>query len=279
MLRGLEPLRPRVIAALHTEMLADAAGIAAGRTPVRLCADESQLDDCFNGATTPLLLAELGAPKSPMMLSRVMSHKDAPLIGVLPNGVLPLGQIISLALSGTRFELVHDVTELSAAIRLASSFQVMDSEIGEIVRALAWRVDRETLEDVVGLLILGRRRTTVGEALARIDRTAVMRTALRQRALPTPARLLGWGCAFHVIWQMERYGRDLNDVSRALGFESPRHCSDGFKFHTGSAPMNVLRGQGFEGVLDEFLRRVGAGAAKPASTASLKATDYLRISA
>ena len=260
-------------------MLADAAGIAAGRTPVRLCADETQLDDCLNRPTTPLLLAELGAPASPMMLSRVMSHQGAPLIGVLPTGLLPLGQIISLAMSGTRFELVHDVTELSAAIRVASSFPVVDSEIGEIVRALAWRVDRETLEDVVGLLILGRRRTTVSEALARIDRTAVMRTALRERALPTPARLLGWGCAFHVIWQMEHYGRDLVDVSRSLGFESPRHCSDAFKFHTGSAPMNVLRGMGFEGVLDEFIRRIGSGATAAASVTSLKATDYLRISA
>ena len=259
-------------------MLADAAGIAAGRTPVRLCATASQLDDCLSGATTPLLLAELGAPASSMMLSRLMGHQDAPLIGVLPAGPLPLGQIISLALSGRRFELVHDVTELSAAIRMASSFRVMDSEIGEIARALAWRVDRETLEDVVGLLILGRRRTTVSEALARIDRTAVMRTALRERSLPTPARLLGWGCAFHVIWQMERYGRDLVDISRSLGFESPRHCSDSFKFHTGSAPMNVLRGAGFEGVLDEFVRRLGTGATTQASIA-LKATDYLRISA
>lgn len=276
-MRGLEPVRPGIIAALHSEALADAAGIAAGRIPVHLCADERELDSCLDGPRVPMMLAELGAQTSTLMLSRLIGGHGRPVIAVLPSGPLPISQIITLALSQTRFELVHDVSELSAAIRMAQSQTLIDCEVGAIARALAWRIDRESLEDVLGMLILGRRRTSVHDALARLDRTAVLRAALRERALPTPARLLGWGCAFHLVWQMERYGRDFAEVARSLGYESSRHASDAFKFHTGQAAMSVLRGPGFEGILDEFVRRLGpVERANPLST-SLKATDYLRI--
>jgi len=278
LIKGLEPARPRIIAALHSELLADSAGIAAGRIPVNLCSDLRELDACLDSAS-PVVLAELGAKTSPVMLSRLVSSRGAPIIAVLPNGPLPVSQIISLALGGARFELVHDVSELSGAIRMAFGLATLDCEIGEIVRALAWRLDRESLEDVIGMLVLGRRRTTVAEALSRLDRTAVLRSALRERALPTPARLLGWGCAFHLIWQMDRYVRDLAEVARSLGFESSRQCSDAFKFHTGMAAMTALRGPGFEGILDEFVRRLGGAAAASAFTTSLNATDYLRICA
>jgi hypothetical protein len=278
LIKGLEPVRPRVIAALHSELLADSAGIAAGRIPVSLCSDLRELDACLDSAS-PLILAELGAKTSPLMLSRLVSSHGSPVIAVLPNGTLPIGQIISLALSGTRFELVHDVSELASAIRASFGMAMVDCEIGEVTRALAWRIDRESLEDVLGMLVLGRRRTSVSEALARLDRTAVLRTALRERALPTPARLLGWGCAFHLIWQMDRYGRDLADVARSLGFESSRHCSDAFKFHTGMGAMSALRGPGFEGILDEFVRRLASAEPVSALTTSLNATDYLQICA
>jgi hypothetical protein len=278
LIKGLEPVRARVIAALHSELLADTAGIAAGRIPVNLCADLPALDACLDSAS-PIVLAELGPKTSPVMLSRLVSSRGAPVIAVLPNGTLPTSQIIALALSGTRFELVHEVSELSSAIRMASGLAPVDCEIGEIARALAWRIDRESLEDIIGMLVLGRRRTTVSEALARLDRTAILRSGLRERSLPTPARLLGWGCAFHLIWQMDRYGRDLADVARSLGFESSRHCSDAFKFHTGMAAMTALRGPGFEGILDEFVRRLGTAAQPPAFSTSLNATDYLRICA
>jgi hypothetical protein len=277
LIKGLDPVRPRVIAALHSELLADTAGIAAGRVPVSLCSNLRELDACLD-STSPLILAELGPKTSPLMLSRLVNSHGAPVIAVLPDGPLPISQIISLALSGTRFDLVHNVAELSGAIRTAFGVAMVDCEIGEIARALAWRVDRESLEDVVGMLVLGRRRTSVSEALARLDRTAVLRSVLRERALPTPARLLGWGCAFHLIWQMERYGRDLSHVARSLGFESSRHCSDAFKFHTGMAAMTALRGPGFEGILDEFVRRLGVAAAVAAPTTSLN-TTYLRICA
>lgn len=266
-----------MIAALHSELLADTAGIAAGRIPVSLCSDLRELDACLD-STSPVILAELGPKTSPLMLSRLVNSHGAPVIAVLPDGPLPISQIISLALSGTRFDLVHNVSELSGAIRTAFGVAMVDCEIGEIARALAWRVDRESLEDVIGMLVLGRRRTSVSEALARLDRTAVLRSVLRERALPTPARLLGWGCAFHLIWQMERYGRDLSHVARSLGFESSRHCSDAFKFHTGMAAMTALRGPGFEGILDEFVRRLGVAAAVATPTTSLN-TTYLRICA
>ena len=278
-MKGLETVRPGLIAALHSEALADAAGIAAGRIPVKLCADEREFDSCLNGPRAPILLAELGPKTSSLMLSRLVSGHGLPVIAILPSGQLPLSQIISLALSHTRFELVHDFSELSSAIRMAQSQTLFDCEIGEIARALAWRIDRDSLEDVLGMLILGRRRTTVHEALARLDRTAVLRTALRERALPTPARLLGWGCAFHMIWQMERYGRDFADVARSAGYESSRHASDAFKFHTGHAAMTALRGHGFEGILDEFVRRLGAAERHPSLAATLNATAYLHISA
>jgi hypothetical protein len=277
LIKGLETVQPRTIAALHTEMLADSAGIAAGRIPVQFCRDERQLDACLEMAA-PLVLAELGPQMSPLMLARLVSGHGATVLAVLPSGTLPVSQILSLALSRTPFELVHDVSELSGAVRKSGRHAVFDCEIGEIARALAWRIDRESLEDIIGMLVLGRRRTTVGEALARLDRTAVLRTALRERSLPTPARLLGWGSAFHLVWQVERYGRDISYVARSLGFESSRHCSDAFKFHTGSAPMNVLRGAGFDGILEEFIRRLGS-AAEPGFSNSLKATEYLRISA
>lgn len=277
LIKGLEAVQPRTIAALHTEMLADTAGIAAGRNPVSFCRDERQLDACLASAS-PLVLAELGAKMSPLMLSRIVSDHGATVLAVLPSGTLPVSQILSLALSRTRFELVHDISELAGAVRTSGRHTVLDCEIGEIARALAWRIDRESLEDVIGMLVLGRRRTTVGEALARLDRTAVLRTALRERSLPTPARLLGWGSAFHLIWQVERNGRDISYVARSLGFASSRQCSDAFKFHTGTAPMNVLRGAGFDGILEEFIRRLGT-AAEPGFSTSLKATEYLRISA
>jgi hypothetical protein len=279
LIKGLEPVRPRIIAALHSDVLADAAGIAAGRVPVQLCADERELDTCLDGSSRPLILAELGQKTSNVMLSRLVNGSRAPVIAVLPTGPLPVSQIIALALSGTRFELCHDVSELSGAIRAAQAQPIVDCEVGEIARALSWRMDRESLEDVVGMLVLGRRRSSVSEALARLERTAVLRTALRERALPTPARLLGWGCAFHLIWQMERYGRDLTDVARSLGFESSRQCSDAFKFHTGSAAMTVLRGAGFEGILDEFVRRLGTPGADALASTSLNATGYLQICA
>jgi hypothetical protein len=279
LIKGLEPVRPRIIAALHSDVLADAAGIAAGRVPVQLCADERELDTCLDGSSRPLILAELGQKTSNVMLSRLVNGSRAPVIAVLPSGPLPVSQIIALALSGTRFELCHDVSELSGAIRAAQAQPIVDCEVGEIARALSWRMDRESLEDVVGMLVLGRRRSSVSEALARLERTAVLRTALRERALPTPARLLGWGCAFHLIWQMERYGRDLTDVARSLGFESSRQCSDAFKFHTGSAAMTVLRGAGFEGILDEFVRRLGTPDADALASTSLNATGYLQICA
>ena len=278
-MKGLEPVRPKVIAALQTEMLADAAGIAAGRIPVRFCADERELDSCLGEATPPLLLAELGPNTSPMMLSRLVGGHSAPVVALLPEGPLPVSQIISLALSGIRFELVHQISELAPALRMAGSQPLVDCEIGAIARALAWRIDRDSLEDVLGLLILGRRQTTVAEALARLDRSVTLRTALRDRALPTPARLLGWGSAFHIVWQMERYGRNLAELSQSLGFASSRHCSDSFKFHTGLAAMTVLRGHGFEGILDDFVRRLGRAESTPALTASLNAIDYLRICA
>ena len=279
MIKGLEPVRPGIIAALHSEVVADAAGIAAGRVPVRLCADERELDTCLEGSNRPLILAELGQKTSTLMLSRLVNGPRAPVIAILPSGPLPTSQIIALAMSGTRFELAHDVSELSAAIRAAQSQPIVDCEIGEVARALAWRLDRESLEDVMGMLVLGRRRTSVSEALARLHRTAVLRSALRERSLPTPARLLGWGCAFYLIWQMERYGRDLTDVAKSLGFESSRQCSDAFKFHTGSAAMTVQRGAGFEGVLDEFVRRLGTSTADAVVSTSLNATDYLQICA
>jgi hypothetical protein len=277
LIKGLESVRPGVIAALHSEALADAAGIAAGRIPVRLCADEREFDSCVDGSRRPMIMAELGAQTSTLMLSRLISGHGLPVIAILPSGPLPISQIITLALSQTRFELAHDVSELSGAIRMAQGQTLVDCEVGEIARALAWRIDREALEDVLGMLILGRRRTSVHEALARLDRTAVLRTALRQRALPTPARLLGWGCAFHIVWQMERYGRDFADVARSVGYESSRHASDSFKFHTGHAAMSVFRGQGFEGILDEFIRRLGSAERTPVLSATLNATDYLRI--
>jgi hypothetical protein len=267
-----------MIAALHSELLADTAGIAAGRIPVNLCSDLRQLDACLDSAS-PVILAELGAKTSPMMLSRLVNSHGAPVIALLPQGQLPIAQIITLAMSGTRFELVHDLSELAGAIRTAFGVAMVDCEIGEIARALAWRMDRESLEDVLGMLVLGRRRTSVAEALARLDRTAVLRAALRERALPTPARLLGWGCAFHLIWQMDRYGRELAYVARSLGFESSRHCSDAFKFHTGMAAMTALRGVGFEGILDEFVRRLGSTGPASARPTSLNATDYLQICA
>jgi hypothetical protein len=277
LIRGLEPVRPGIIAALHSEALADAAGIAAGRIPVQLCADERDLDCCLGGPRAPMMLAELGAETSTLMLSRLIGGHGRPVIAVLPAGTLPISQIITLALSQTPFELVHDVSELSGAIRMAQSQALIDCEIGSIARALAWRIDRESLEDVLGMLILGRRRTSVHDALARLDRTAVLRAALRDRALPTPARLLGWGCAFHLVWQMERYGRDFAEVSRSLGYPSSRHASDAFKFHTGYAAMSVLRGPGFEGILDEFVRRLGPVERASNTSTTLKATDYLRI--
>lgn len=278
-MKGLETVRPGLIAALHSEALADAAGIAAGRIPVRLCADEREFDTCMNGPRAPIVLAELGARTSPVMLSRLVSGHGLPVIAILPNGQLPVSQIISLALSHTRFELVHDFSELSAAIRSAQSQTLVDCEVGEIARALAWRIDRASLEDVLGMLVLGRRRTTVHDALARLDRTAVLRTALRERALPTPARLLGWGAAFHLVWQTERYGRDFADVARSVGYESSRHASDAIKFHTGHAAMTVLRGHGFEGILDEFVRRLGSADHLPSLSATLNATAYLHINA
>ena len=277
--KGLEPVRPKVIAALPSEVLADAAGIAAGRVPVQRCADERELDSCLAGSRLPLILAELGAATSTVMLSRLVNGHGRPVIALLPNGPLPVSQILMLALSGTRFELVHSVSELAGAIRTAQAQTFVDCEVGEIARALSWRLDRESLEDVLGMLILGRRQTSVAEALARLDRTAVLRTALRERSLPTPARLLGWGAAFHLVWQMERCGRDLSYVARSLGFESSRHCSDAFKFHTGMAAMTVLRGAGFEGILDEFIRRLGSAERVPAQATTLNATDYLRICA
>jgi hypothetical protein len=276
-IKGLEPVRPGIIAALHSEALADAAGIAAGRIPVQLCADEREFDSCIHGSRRPMLMAELGAQTSTLMLSRLISGHGLPVLAVLPSGPLPIAQIITLALSQTPFELVHDVSELAGAIRSAQGRTGVDCEIGEIARALAWRIDRESLEDVLGMLVLGRRRISVHDALARVDRTAVLRTALRERALPTPARLLGWGAAFHLVWQMERYGRDLSYVARSLGYESSRHASDSFKFHTGHAAMSVLRGQGFEGILDEFVRRLGSAERAPSLSATLNATDYLRI--
>jgi len=276
-IKSLEPVRPGIIAALHSEMLADAAAIAAGRIPVRLCPDERAFDSCLDSARAPIILAELGAHTSTLMLSRLINGHGRPVIAVLPSGPLPVSQIISLALTHTRFELVHDVSELSAAIRNAQTQPIVDCEIGEIARALAWRINRESLEDVLGMVILGRRRTTVAEALSRLDRTAVLRTALRERALPTPARLLGWGNAFHMVWQVERQGRDLADVARGLGYESSRHASDAIKFHTGHAAMSVLRGMGFEGILDEFLRRLGPAERLPALATTLNATDYLHI--
>ena len=278
-MKGLETVRPGLIAALHSEALADAAGIAAGRIPVRLCADEREFDTCMNGPRPPIVLAELGAQTSPVMLSRLVNGHGLPVIAILPSGQLPVSQIISLALSHTRFELVHDFSELSGAIRTAQSQTLVDCEIGEIARALAWRIDRASLEDVLGMLVLGRRRTTIHDALARLDRTALLRTALRERALPTPARLLGWGSAFHLIWQTERYGRDFADVARSLGYESSRHASDAIKFHTGHAAMTVLRGQGFEGILDEFVRRLGSADRLPSLSATLNATAYLHINA
>jgi hypothetical protein len=276
-IKSLEPVRPEVIAALHSETLADAAGIAAGRIPVRLCADERDLDSCIQGSRTPLMLAELGGQTSTLMLSRLVSGHGLPVIAVLPSGPLPIAQIISLALSHTRFELAHDVSELSGAIRMAQAFGMVDCEVGEIARALAWRIDRHSLEDVLGMLILGRRRTSVSEALVRLERTAVLRAALRERSLPTPARLLGWGCAFHLVWQVERYGRDFAAAARTLGFESSRHASDAIKFHTGLAAMTVLRGPGFQGILDEFVRRLGLPEGIPALSTTLNTTDYLRI--
>lgn len=278
-MKGLETVRPGLIAALHSEALADAAGIAAGRIPVKLCADEREFGTCMNAQRAPILLVELGAQTSNLMLSRLVSGHGLPVIAILPSGQLPVSQIISLALSHTRFELVHDFSELSGVIRQAQSQTLFDCEIGEIVRALSWRIDRESLEDVVGMLVLGRRRTTVHDALARLDKTAVLRTALRERALPTPARLLGWGCAFHLVWQMERYGRDFADVARSLGYESSRHASDAFKFHTGHAAMTVLRGHGFEGILDDFVRRLGSAERLPSLAATLNATAYLHINA
>ena len=277
MIRGLEPVRPGIIAALHSEALADAAGIAAGRIPVRLCANEREFDSCLDGARTPMVLAELGPHTSTLMLSRLIDGHGRPVIAVLPSGPLPISQIITLALSQTRFELVHDVSELSAAIRMAQVQAMIDCEVGEIARALAWRVDRESLEDVLGMLILGRRPTSVHDALARLHRTAVLRTALRERSLPTPARLLGWGSVFHLVWQVERYGRDFAAAARSVGFESSRQASDAVKFHTGHAAMSVLRGPGFEGILDEFVRRLGSAERSPEISTTLKATDYLRI--
>jgi AraC-like DNA-binding protein len=277
--RGFEPAWPRIIAAVHTQGIADTVGLVAGRTAVRICEREGQLDECLAGPFTPVILAELGAATSPVLLSRLMSGHDAPIIAMLPPGPLPISQVISLGLSGARFELVHDASELSRTIRLATAYPLLGGEIGEVVRALSWRLDRESLEDVIGLLILGRRRTTIREALARLDRTVALRTALRTRSLPTPARLLGWGAALHVIWQMERYARDIAEVARSLGFDSSRQCSDAFKFHTGFAPMNVLRGQGFEGILDEFARRLRPAADAGVLRMSLNSTDYLRICA
>jgi len=277
LIKGLEPVRPGIIAALHSETLADAAGIAAGRIPVQFCADERDLESCLGGSQTPILLAELGARTSTLMLSRLISGHGLPVIAMLPSGPLPISQIISLALSQTRFELAHDVSELSGAIRLVQAQGMVDCEVGEIARALSWRIDRHSLEDVLGMLILGRRRTSVGEALARLERTAVLRTALRERSLPTPARLLGWGCAFHLVWQVERYGRDFAAAARLLGFESSRHASDAIKFHTGLAAMSVLRGPGFQGILDEFVRRLGYAEGIPALSTTLNATNYLRI--
>jgi hypothetical protein len=78
---------------------------------------------------------------------------------------------------------------------------------------------------------------------------------------------------------MERYGRDFADVARSLGYESSRHASDAFKFHTGYAAMTVLRSQGFEGILEEFVRRLGAADRLPSLAATLNATSYLHISA
>ena len=279
LIRGFEPARPRIIAAVHSEAIADAAGIAAGRTPVRLCSREAQLDECLDGSWTPIILAELGWRTSAVMLARLMSGHNASIVAMLPPGPLPISQIISLALSRARFELVHDTSELSSALRLATSQSLVECEIGEVVRALAWRMDRQSLEEVVGLLILGRRQTTVSEALVRLDRTAILRTALRERKLPSPARLLGWGAALNLVWQMERYGRDFTSASRHLGFSSSRACSDAFKFHTGSAPMNVLRGPGFEGMLDELVRRLSGGMESAVAGTSLNATEYLQISA
>lgn len=277
LIKSLEPVRPAIIAALHSEALADAAGIAAGRIPVRLCADERELDSCLAASRTPLMLVELGAKTSTLTLSRLISGHGLPVIAVLPSGALPISQIISLALSNTRFDLVHDVSELSGAIRTAQAQTMVDCEVGEIARALAWRIDRHSLEDVLGMLILGRRRTSVSDALMRLERTAVLRTALRERALPTPARLLGWGSAFHLVWQVERNGRDFAAAARMLGFESSRQASDAIKFHTGLAAMSVLRGPGFQGILDEFVRRLGYAEGIPALATTLNATDYLRI--
>ncbi|MEO5568125.1 MAG: hypothetical protein ABIR92_06520 [Gemmatimonadaceae bacterium] len=257
MIKGFDPVRPRVIAAaVHTDALAHAASLAAGRGTVRVCSHDNQLDSCLTNEWVPLIVAELGVHASPLMLSRIMRTTKTPIIAVLPPGPLPIAQILSLAMSGVPFELVHNSSELSAAVA-ASPFNALESEIGEIARALSWRLDRQSLEYVVGLLVLGRRRTSVSEALARIDRPMDIRNVLREKSLPKPARILGWGAALHLIWQAERYSRDITEISRVLGFESARHCSDAFKFHTGIAPMNVIRGDGFGGIAEEFLRQLG----------------------
>jgi hypothetical protein len=192
------------------------------------------------------------------MLGRLMRGPEQPIVAVLPPGPLPISQVLSLALSGARFELVHDLAEVAYATRMAMEAPALDSEIGEITRALAWRLDRRSLEYVIGLLIMGRRRAAGPEALERLAGTNASRVALPDRAIFKPASLLGWGAAFHLLWQMEYYSGDFHAASTRIGFDSTLQCSDSFKHFTGSAPMNVLRGPGFAGLLEEFVRHVTA---------------------
>jgi hypothetical protein len=258
MIRALSSVRPRIIAAaVNTQRIADAAASGAGSTGVQVCTDESQLDYCLASYWAPVIVAELGTGAPMSMLGRLIRGTDQPIIAVLPQGALPISQILSLALSGARFELVHDVSEVAAATAQAMSSPAVDSEIGELTRALAWRLDRRTLEYVVGMLVLGRRRIESPVALERLIGSNASRTAARERPIFEPSRLLGWGAAFHLVWQMEYYASDFPAASARIGFETPLACSDAFKSHTGSAPMNVLRGPGFAGLLDEFVRRLG----------------------
>lgn len=157
-------------------------------------------------------------------------------------------KIDGVILAGAADPLHEARRAVAGALAAASALGVTAALTGQVhplgLESLRWSIEHAETSPTVAQL---------AEALALSP--AVLTRELRERRLPTPARLLLWGRLFRAARMLGDPELSVEDIAYRLGYSSASALGRALQRETGFAPT-ALRGCGATAcVMDGFLRR------------------------
>jgi AraC-like DNA-binding protein len=197
--------------------------------------------------STPLSLADLQRLRRRVPPLAIVVYAD------FEDRVLDLFELGRLNIDGVIVSGGTDQPEatrraVSGALAAAAALGVMAALEGQLhpfgMECLRWSI--EHADDTA---TVARLADSVGLS------EAVLARELRQRQLPTPARLLLWGRLFRAARMLSDPQQRLEDIAFRLGYSTVSALSRALQREVGIAPTEARRRGAIACVLDAFVRR------------------------